>query len=128
MTRDEIGKVLAGYYIDGKEIQFVEDGRWTDCRNVVWRFDLHDYRIKPEELPKPNVKKYSVMKYGHSYAASCLNLADWRTDDRFRGFEYGNGEVWAVAPLFSDQFNNSHIYQSKSTDTITWPKYVLVEQ
>jgi hypothetical protein len=52
MTRDETIAAIAVMqaFVDGKDIEarFRRDDEWASCEWPTWRFDLGQFRIKPE--------------------------------------------------------------------------------
>lgn len=52
MTRDETIAAIAVMqaYVDGKDIEakWHKENHWLTCQNPTWRFDLGEFRVRPE--------------------------------------------------------------------------------
>lgn len=64
-TTEEMISVMQAY-IDGKQIQFLDDGGWVDCplrTEPFWDWGNYDYRVKPEHPQKKVVPYKSAEEF-----------------------------------------------------------------
>lgn len=101
-------------YQEGEKIEYRNDGtnyKWTDVHIPSWNFDLSEYRVKPETIPRTFklIKEFPL-------SPSLGTIVEFKTEKDFNGGIYDFGAICLILtdctnyPEFWEEINDKKIW------------------